>query len=38
MSKKTALLAVAGLFAFALLATFGPPAVQSIVASTIFGF
>lgn len=37
MSKQNALLAVAGIFVFALLATFGPPAVQSLVASTIFG-
>ncbi len=38
MSTKTALLAVAGLYVFALLAAFGPPAVQSVVSAAVFGF
>ena len=38
MSTKSALLALAGLYVFALLAAFGPPAVESVVSATIFGF
>ena len=38
ITTKTAVLAVAALYLFALLAAFGPPAVGAAVTATIFGF
>ena len=37
-TTKAAILVVAALYAFALLATFGPQAAQAVVSSVIFGF
>ena len=38
ITTRTAVLAVAALYVFALLATFGPPAVEAVLQAMFFGF